>query len=282
MANRQPDKNVISHHNMDVSKEDAAKKARFQETFAKQKNQVYAYPAENAGVPMVNFTKIAYRMPTPEVDLAKIEQTGPTSAGPSAISLFIPGGIKEATGAEWGPEDVLRTWYKPGGSGTFQGITADAISGGLEALKQGAAVPIATASAVKGMAQSPNSLFLFQKAKGFALQFNYEIVLVDPGEASRLITIANSFKASTLPSMGEKSAVVYLKYPDVWNIHFIGLNGIGNPVNGTGGTYKNMALVNCEVGYGDGVSVMVYNDKNPVKMSMSLSFQSIELAYQPL
>jgi len=243
------------------------------------KSKIAAYPAASAGVPMVNFRKKGYKMPTPFVKEARTEESAPSSAGPSSISLYIPGGMKESIGAEWGPEDVLRTFYTS--KGWMSGAGADVIGAVVDNAKQGASTPVATAGAKTGSAQSPNSLFIFQKAKGFALQFNYEIMIIDPAEGKYLLEVANSFKASTLPSIGTLLEVACLKYPDIWDISFSGLNGIGNPVIGSGGKYRNMALVQCDVGYGEGVSVMTYKDGNPIKLSIGLTFQSIELAFQP-
>lgn len=223
-------------------------------------------PSMGAGMPFVTFSSYKYKMPK-----AKVEKAEQVRDALSSITLYVPGGVQEKVGGQWGPEEIISLFY----GGMSFGIS-EAASDGLKAL--GNAVK-STASSATGLAAAPNEILVFQKASFYDMSFSYNFMPIDEKEAAAMLAAIKLFKESTLPTLAKHNDVAFLDFPPVWDIKF-NLKGAGS-MTSSDGAYMNMALVDFSATYSDGsTSVLIYEDGTPVQVTMNLTFKSIETAFK--
>lgn len=223
-------------------------------------------PSMGGGMPFVTFSAYKYQMPK-----AKVEEAEQVREALSSITLYVPGGVQEKVGGQWGTEEIIPLFY-----GGRQFVLSDVVDSALKAT--GKAVK-ATASSYTGLAAAPNEILVFQKTSFYDMSFSYNFMPIDEKEAAAMLAAIKLFKESTLPTLKVDSAIAYLEYPPVWDIKF-NLKGTGSMTSGDG-AYMNMALVDFSATYSDGsTSVLIYEDGTPVQVTMSLTFKSIETAFK--
>lgn len=230
---------------------------------------VFRYPTEviqEAGgiFPFITFTPFAYKLP--EANIISANNTSEI-VGPS-VQLYMPEGVSERMGAAWGPEEVFNL-----AKGAHAGIAA-MMKKGADAM--GSLGGFAKASA--GASPGPTDLFIFNKPNPFTLAFNFHFVPRNSGEAKAGEQVVTYFKKMALPTIEPSSATGLISWPAVWSIKFSNCRVVGSPST-PDGKYLNMALTDCSVTFSGGSnSTLVFSDAQPVRIAMSLSFQSVEYA----
>jgi hypothetical protein len=230
----------------------------------------YRYPTKyDKNIPSVLFQSYNYTTPSSKESFngtAKAEKK-PNSI--PDISLYMPGDFSENINATWGLESIYQgtnSW----GAALVSNIT-ERFSGA-----DGGKI-INSAKAVGGVAPLPTDILIFQNVDPMSVTFNFKLVPYDQDEGNTIVKIAKTFKKNIMPSLinDDNSTGILLKFPPLWDIKFIGINGIGisNDIEG----YEFMALTNCSVSYtSEQESAAIYHDKNPVQINLSLSFQHIK------
>ena len=224
------------------------------------------FPAEDMSrnKPRVRFIPQTWQQGKPQLSNtvgAKLEKSD------GEVMLYLPGNFNEGYGAQWVEEDVVTALVSP-----------DAwVTSGAEALdKAGTAQFGGLMSSAKynaGVTSFPGRFLIFKSADSIKLNFNFELVPKSAAEAKSIRAIVDQFKRKLLPRYNG----VLLEFPDVWNIQFLGIKGLGFP--DTPNAYLGMALTGCVPTYFGGTSTLAYNDEHPVGVSLALSFTSIKHSY---
>lgn len=185
------------------------------------------------------------------------------------IMLYLPGNFNEAYGAQWVEEDVVTALTNPS--------TGAVLTSGAEALDNAATAQfggiMTSAKYNTGLTSFPGRLLVFKSADSVKLNFNFELIPKSAAEAKAIQSIVATFKRKLLP----KYTGVLLEFPDVWNIQFLGIKGLGFPE--TPNAYLGMALTGVVPTYLGGTSTLAYHDEHPVGVSLALSFTSIKHSY---
>jgi len=233
---------------------------------------VLKYPLElgMAGMPFVIFKAYEWSLP---------EATGADGAKPrkpstiEEVGLYFPNGFQESVGATWGPEELFNA---------ENGIAQELAKGiGDMANKTIGGKVVNSAKAYYGKTVGPTDLLLFSRPNPYSFTLTFDFIPRSAPEGDAVVKIIKNFKLATLPSAESKGIIALLKFPPVFDIKFGNINGIGSPST-PDGLYKNMALQSCSVSYSGGAnSALVFHDKNPVRTSINLSFQSVEYAIRP-
>lgn len=210
----------------------------------------------------VIFRSYAWEPPTP--DTAKT--TGPKQgADGMSATLYLPANFAEEYGAKWENADIVTALLdrNMNGVGTSTAEWLD------NALKQPLGGIVNTGKYGAGMTSFPGQFLQFLQGNPITPSFTFQLLPMNKKEADNIVKMIRDFKKVILPLY---SGMV-LRYPKIWSIGFHGINGPGFPeMEG----YQNMALTNVKVSYGGGEqSALVFKDKNPVMISLTLSFQSI-------
>lgn len=221
--------------------------------------------------PRVTFMSYEWQSAKPSLDNTKnINAQGATSS----TTLFVPHDFAEQLGARWGYEDTVtalidptneKAWGASTGE-TLQNLTKGGFSGVQSAARFGF-----------GKTAFPGEFLIFQQGEPTTLNFTFDLLPMNSGEAGTIVSIIQNFKRRLLPSFGGNQTF-FLKFPDIWMIEVKGLNGVGFPDTPT--RYLDMALVSCNVTYsGGGNSVLAFHDGNPVAAKLSLVFKSVKHSY---
>lgn len=195
----------------------------------------------------------------------------PIKGNTSTTTLYLPSSFKENYSAKWNPEQLITAGadMTSAGLGASTGETIQAIGGNA-----GLGGIVNTGKYMTGVTAFPGEFLTFTMADPMNMSFNYDLVARNKPEAELIQKIVQNFKLKLLP----KFTGIVLHFPDIWNIDFLNINGPGFPA--TVGSYKNLALVQCNVGYGGGAqSALSFSDGNPVIVTLELAFQSIKHSY---
>jgi hypothetical protein len=227
-----------------------------------------SFPSEgmSSSKPRVIFRSFAWQMGQPA--LSQTKGMVPTSET-SSTQLYLPGGFSEGFGARWGEEDVVTALVDRGTDGSFKSSGLEAIQNGLK--QYGGLANSARFEA--GATAFPGKFLVFQQGESITLNFEFELVPRNAGEASQIGEIVKNFKKQILPIY----AGSLLHFPDAWTIQFLGIKNLGFP--DTADSYQDMALKNAVASYGGGKSALVNHDEQPVITTLKLTFQSIKHAY---
>ena len=195
----------------------------------------------------------------------------PTGGNTSTTTLYLPSSFKENYSAKWNPEQLITA----GVDMSAQGVkvsAAEAVS--TIGANAGLGGIVNTGKYMTGVTAFPGEFLTFTMADPMNMSFIYDLVARNKPEAELIQKIVQTFKTKLLPTF----TGIVLRFPDIWNIDFLNINGPGFPA--TVGSYKNLALVQCNVGYGGGAqSALSFSDGNPVIVTLELAFQSIKHSY---
>lgn len=220
---------------------------------------------ETTNMPMITFIPYEYKLPKAKLETAKGEKVG-TGSG---VQLYMPAGVQESYGGEWGFESLIN--FEQGLAQAGVDILGKIASKGAENLG-------ALANTVKGgfgATLIPSEFMIFKKPQPFTLNLSFNFVPRNQKEGEAIIGIIKTFKMYSLPTIDGRGVDLFLKFPPVWDIDLTTVKGTGHPDNP--GMHTDMALTSCNVTYSGGAnSVLVFHDNIPVQCSMTLNFQSIK------
>lgn len=215
--------------------------------------------------PWVIFSPFKYEMPEANVQTAIPKNT----ADGESIQLYLPNNVSEKYGATWENEQLFN-------SGDIPNEITNLMSN--VAKKNLGDKMVASIGASMGKVAGPTDLLVFKSPQQPDLNFTFQFVPSTQAEGNVAVKICQEFKKRVLPKTEKGTIWAPLVYPNVWNLQFLNINCIGSQF---GAAYYNMALTNVDVSYSGGAnSVLVFWDKNPVEISLQLSFKSIQYAVQ--
>jgi hypothetical protein len=220
---------------------------------------------ETTTMPMITFMAYKYKLPKAKLETAK----GEKEAIGDGIQLYMPSGVSESYGGEWGFESLLN--FEQG----LKDIGADLVG---KVAAKGAEQMGGISNSVKagfGATIIPSEFMIFKKPLPFTLALSFNFVPRNAKEGAAIVSIIQTFKKYSLPTIAEGDGQLFLSFPPVWDISLKNIKGTGHPDNP--GMHTDMALTNCTVTYSGGAnSALVFHDNVPVQCAMSLSFQSIK------
>lgn len=214
----------------------------------------------------VKFQSYSWKSSPPALANSK----GPVKGGGGmSATLYLPANFSEDYTAKWSVDDVVTALTQGGKDGK--------LASGVEALSKAAQTGfggiVNSAKFATGMTEFPGKFLIFQQGDPIAPSFQFELLPMNAGEAGVIVNMIKDFKKTILPTF----TGTVLEFPNIWSIGFSGINGPGFP--GLDG-YNDMVLTNVKVGYGGGEqSALVFHDKNPTIVTLSLSFMSIKHSY---
>jgi len=220
---------------------------------------------QNGGLfPFVTFIPYQYLLPEAGVIESNIKKN---KIG-TPVQLYMPADISEKVGATWSNDQIFNADDSLVAAGAKLLQEAASKAGGLAAY----------AKAKTNSSPGPTDIFVFNKPNPYTLSFSYHFVPNNSAEAAAAEKVVRYFKTMVLPTIKAGSKTSLLTWPAVWDIKFNNCRVVGSP-SAADGKYVNMALTDCTVTFSGGSnSVLIFNDKQPVRMAMSLSFQSVEYA----
>lgn len=222
------------------------------------------FPIEfaNGKLPFVIFTPYKYDFPKP--NLSKYNPPNKNKNGDSVV-LYLPGDFNESIGANWGLESTL--------TGSTNSISQAIIGHITENLKGKDSKIINQAQQTFGKVPFPTDTLIFSDISPITLNFSFDMIPYNKAEGDAIVSIIKYFKRKILPQAASDSNNLVLEFPDIWDISFENINGLGLESDKV---YENMALTSCDVVYSSGTENMtVYHDNNPTQVKLKLSFQSI-------
>ena len=218
----------------------------------------------NGNLPVVRFTPHKFSFPTPS--LMKITEPVKVPSSNDSVQLYLPGDFNENISSTWGLEDVYQ--------GAANSITSAAISNlvkGASSVDGGKLV--ASASLVTGKVPFPTDVMIFKSVEPMSLQFAFNMIPYNQDEGNSIVKIIKNFKKAILPTSVMGTDAVLLNFPDIWDIMFVNINGMGLERDKI---YENMCLTSCSVQYISGTeNASVYHDNNPTQVRLNLTFQSL-------
>lgn len=231
---------------------------------------IIRYPSDEEKIfdtiPFVAFTAYDVGMAEATQKSSKINTTKIADA--HEVYLYLPQGVVEGFGGTWGNEETINTMEDVGSQVSKK-------------IKQQAGSLGAGAEAKSGKTPRPIDILLFQKPSQPQLSFNFEFIPRTQKEAMDIETIITQFKTLTVPVVDKQSSSAtwgLIKWPAVWNIKFVNIKILGMPHSKIQ-EYVNMALTGVNITYAGGAnSALVFYDGMPVKINMTLNFQSIMYA----
>jgi len=234
------------------------------------------YPSDNTenAKARVVFSSFPYTFCTPRLEDTKDPIM--SGGGNSNIQLYVTGQFVEKYSATWGMDQIITAQLGGvlGDSRSGQEVEATAFEAAHSAFSGVAGAEVNTFKLVHGVTQFPGEFLVFHKGDPIQMGFHFELLPRDSGEAGQIAGIVDTFKRKLLPTLESG----YLNFPDLWNIYFNGITGIGFP--DTPSKYLFLALVGVNATYSGGnQSALVYHDKYPVMVTLDLQFHSVRNAY---
>lgn len=220
------------------------------------------FPAKfNNNMPWVTFSPWKYQMPTINLKPERLEK----NRDGSSVTLFVPGDFDEQIQATWSLQDVI------GGTGSgFLGMAENE----LQSFAATQAGPKITASFQAGTSSVgyPTDILIFEAVQPIQLNFKFNMIPINAGEAKSIAAICKYFKTKALPVVDTGLGTGRLRFPSVWDIRFQSVKGLGLEDNDV---YIDMALTSVRVSFpSGGTSLLTYKDGHSVQTELSLSFQS--------
>lgn len=221
-------------------------------------------------IPWVNFESFSYSFPSPDIAIMKdVVKKTPTG---TKISLHMPGDFTESADADWRLEDTYRSTGNMGAA-----LTANAIEVGKKIGGEDAGKVLATAKASSGKLPFPTDISIFQAINPLSFTLTFNLIPFNKAEGDTIINIVKTFKREQMPNVDGDLSNVLLKFPNIWDISFEGINGLAYNDESK---YENMALTQCSVAYISGTEgASVYSDKNPTQIKLTLGFTGIQKFY---
>lgn len=216
------------------------------------------------GLPWVHFHPFQYNCPSPILQkLEFVDKAASTISKP--VAMYLPGDYSENINASWNLQDVYT-----GTANTLSGIMLSNIAAALGNVDQGKL--LAQGESAAGKLPFPTDIMIFSGVDPMNLSFNFNMIPYSKEEGDSIVKIVKNFKQAILPHASSAKSVL-LNFPDVWDIHFENIQGLGLEINNK---YENMCLNSCNVQFISGTeNASVYVDGTPTQIRMSLSFQSL-------
>ena len=226
------------------------------------------FPSKFANnMPFVHFQAFDYKFP--DATLNALQRLKNKNKVGGVIALYMPGEFTESAEASWGMEDTFRSY---GNAGAWAASNAASMAGG--ALGGEGAKILSTAKASSGKLPFPTDVAIFQQISPLSFSLNFNMIPFDKAEGDAIVAICQKFKNMQVPKIDGATENILLKFPAIWDIQFVGINGLAYSIDST---YENMALTHCSVSYISGTEgASVYADKNPTQVKLSLTFQGIQ------
>ena len=235
------------------------------------------YPSDNTdnAKARVVFSSFPYTFCTPRLEDTKDPIM--SGGGSSNIQLYVPGQFAEKYSATWGMDQIITAQLGgmiPGSNTSGQEVQASLWEAAHSATSGVAGAEVNTFKLTHGVTQFPGEFLVFHKGDPIQMGFHFELLPRSSGEAAQIAAIVDTFKRKLLPTLTSG----YLNFPDLWNVYFNGINGIGFP--DTPSKYMYMALVAVNATYSGGnQSALVYHDNYSVLVTLDLQFHSVRNAY---
>jgi hypothetical protein len=230
------------------------------------------YPSDNTdnAKARVVFKSFNWKLDTPRLENT---QDPIISGGESSnIQLYVPGQFSEKYSAQWGMDKVLTFGLDVGLNQALKASAFEAAESMTEERLGAAAVN--TIKMRAGSTQFPGEFLVFHKGDPIQMGFHFELLPRSSAEAAQINNIVTTFKTKLLPTLNGG----LLDFPDLWNIYFSGINGVGFPDTPT--RYLYMALIGVNAQYSGGnQSALVYHDNFSVMITLDLQFHSVRNAY---
>jgi len=230
------------------------------------------YPSDNTdnAKARVVFKSFNWKLDTPRLENT---QDPIISGGESSnIQLYVPGQFSEKYSAQWGMDKVITAGLDIGMNQALKASSWEAAEAQTEER-----IGAPTVNSIKmraGSTQFPGEFLVFHKGDPIQMGFHFELLPRSSGEAAQINNIVSTFKTKLLPTLNGG----LLDFPDLWNIYFSGLNGVGFPDTPT--RYLYMALIGVNAQYSGGnQSALVYHDNSSVMITLDLQFHSVRNAY---
>jgi hypothetical protein len=237
---------------------------------AKEKSSgLLKFPSDGrADGPRVTFSSFTWEGNRPLLSNAPSVRKG---GNVTTTTLYLPAGFSENYISTWGEEEAVTVLVDPTGQDSFKASAYEALDNGTKGQLGGLNTTVKYDS---GQTSFPGQFSVFKRSEPMALTFNYDLLPRNAKEAAEVQTIISTFKQQILPVFkGGK-----LRFPNIWDIHFLQINGPGFPA--TPKAYQNLALIGCNVAYGGGAqSALTFSDQNPVIITLNLQFKSIKHSY---
>lgn len=218
---------------------------------------------KNGIFPVVIFTPKIYKCPSPIVsDLLKLDKKD--SSNNDRVAIYLPGDYSENITSDWGLQDVFQT--------SAQNILGGAVANIASTLEGRGAKVVSSVESIAGKLPFPTDVAVFKGVAPMTLNFNFNMIPYNEAEGDVIVKIIKNFKKAIMPTIDKELSNILLKFPDVWDIDFTNIRGLGIDKN----SYENMALTACNVQLVSGTeAAAVYRDENPTQIKLSLSFQSM-------
>lgn len=246
------------------------------------------YPLHfDANIPFIHFKAFKYVCPEPELKILNGNHNEKTEApGIPQVALYMPGDFSENVNAQWAPEDV----FQGAGSNWYAGMISNTAEyvGKMDDGKLAASIKAHT-----GKMPFPMDINIFRAVDPMQFTLNFNMIPYDKAEADAIVSIVKLFKQQILPTSSrlaesfDSTKNTLLSFPNVWDITFYNIKGLGleganalGTTNMTESKYELMSLTNCNVSYVSGTEgASVYSDGNPTQVRLSISFQSLRKQY---
>lgn len=249
--------------------------------------------ADTPVVPRVTFTSYEFVAAKPTLENTKMTK----GASGDSVCLYLPNGFSEKYSANWSETEIVTSLLGTDLSGsldnaigsTLKGVTAgtagtDAIAAAVRMGQSQAGGIVNSAMYGSGLTPFPGQFNMFSKGNPIDMDFTFDMIPRSSGEGDSIVQICTHFKSKILATYGAGNTGIsqyMLTFPDIWRISFTGINGVGFAGDAGSNEYLNMALVNCNVAYSGGAnSALTFHDKNPVVVTLSLSFKGIMPSYK--
>lgn len=222
------------------------------------------FPLEfsNGNLPFVIFSPYKYDFPKP--NLTKYNPPNKSGGGQSVV-LYLPGDFSESVNASWGLESTF--------GGSTNSIAQGILGSITEQLGRKDAKILSQSKQTLGKVPFPTDTLIFNGVEPVSLNFSFNMIPFNQAEGNAIVSIIKHFKTRLLPQASKDANNLVLDFPDIWDIKFENINGMGLEQDKL---YENMALMGCNVQYVSGTENMtVYHDNNPTQVRLNLTFQSI-------
>lgn len=234
--------------------------------------------------PRVTFISYTWQAAKPTLEKTKMITTDSTSA----TTLYLPNGFSEKYSAKWSETQLATSLIDVKVKGNIYDANKDAFGTNVAQGIQDAASTlwgglVNSAIYATGTTAFPGQFNVFQKADPITMEFTFDLLPRNSGEAALIESICSNFKEKLLPSYGDLNPSgikqFMLTFPDVWHIYFNGINGVGFP--GMDNSYKDMALTSVNVTYSGGEnSALTFEDGYAVLTTLALGFTGIKHSYK--
>jgi hypothetical protein len=190
----------------------------------------------------------------------------------TTIHLYLPANFTENYGTQWEDTDQVTALIAEGAGN----VKASAWEATYTAFEKSGVAGIGNAFKFnKGVTAFPGKFLSFINGDPISPSFTFDLLPMNATEGTKIVNMVKYLKRTILPKFNTGG---YLEYPNIWDIQFTGIKGLGHP--DTPDHYSDMALIGVKIAYGGGEqSALIFKDGNPVNVTLTLDFKSIKHAF---